>query len=880
MTDPVVLQDPINPFLRHYIVTLKNFDDLDAFYHDMEDPSNNNFTPDRAVALMDRREISRNTQYMLTDQEAEQLRQDPRVESVMLHPEILGISDNLFWAQQDTTEETFDKTSTTLPTIACNWALYRCTQSNNPVVNGKPWGEGGTAVIRSKLQLQPTGKNVDVVLVDYGVPDPLHPEYAVNADGTGGTRLKYANWTARTGINYPTTPTNGLAAESWHSWHVAGTVAGNRQGWARDANLYVASLGFNSNIFDYVREWHLSKPVNIETGRRNPTIINMSIGSSISYSVPGSGASGWNRNNISRIFYRGQFYYPPFTDQQLIDFGMVPGKPWPVIIASWAADVQDAIDNGIILVAAAGNENWRLDDPSGPDWNNFATYYGYDFYISRGCTPARIGSSGIAQPICVAALGSDANETRAYFSNYGPGIDVFAPGTNIVSSVPRIKGYADPRDTNYGIAYSQGTSMATPQVTGILACMLEDHPTWTQSQARSWLLENSKTNQITEITTQGTYYQLSGSPNKLAYFPNEWTEQIPVANVSLVLNSSYVIENSVSPLIWTFTRDGDISSNLSVNYTVSGSALLNYDYTTTAFNSVSGIQTITIPQGSNSATVSILPKTDGLTEGNETISLQLSSGNGYAITTTVPVVGTIIDYVTVKPRVTLSVSPKTVTESSRTGITWTFSRSPVNSSNVTVYFNVAGTATYGADYVSNQVSGSGVNTLTIPAYTARAIVNIKPIVDNALEPIETVSLALLEGPEYIAASTAPITATITNTYVPLPAIKITVSPSVVMENGNRNIVFTVGRTGQTSLPLTVNYVVSGTASAGVDYVGVSAGPSIVTIPAGRSSTTITVVPINDKIKENRETVTISLSRGNGYIVGSPGYASAVIVSDD
>lgn len=878
MTDPVILQDPTNPFLQHYIVTLKNFDDLEKFYVDMEDPSNNNFTPDRPVQLMDRREISRNTHYMLTDEEAEELRHDPRVESVMLHPEILGISDSLFWAQQDTSVETFDKTSGTSPTSACNWALYRCTQTVNPTVNGRPWGEGGSTVINSKLQLAPTGKNVDVVLVDFGIPDPDHPEYAVNADGTGGSRLKYVNWTARTGISYPSAPTNGLAADTWHAWHVAGTVAGNRQGWARDASISVASLAVSSNIFDYVREWHLAKSVNPATGRKNPTIVNMSIGSSLDYSAPGSGSPGWNRTNLSRVYYRGQYYYPPFTDQQLINFGMVPGKPWPIISASWAADVQDAINNGIIVVAAAGNESWRIDQPGGQDWNNFATYYGYNFYISRGCTPARIGSTGANQPICVAALGSDANETRAYFTNYGPGVDVFAPGTNINSSVPRIRGSADPRNASYGLAYSQGTSMSTPQVTGILACMLETNPAWTHAQARSWIIETAKSNQLAETTTQSTYYPLSGSPNRLAYFSNQWTEQAILSNVTLSISPSSVIENSVSPLVWTFTRDGDISNSLTVNYAVGGTAALNYDYTTSAFNSSTG--NVVIAQGSNTATVSVLPKTDGLTEGNETVSLQLLSSNAYITGTMTPVTGTIVDYVAVKPRISLTVSPTTVTESSRTGINWTISRSPVTAESVTVNFAVSGTATFGVDYISNQITGAGTNSITIPAGSASVIVNVKPIVDTLFEATETVRLALLPSSNYTTASVLPVTASITNTYVPLPAVKITVSPSLITENGTRNLVFTVGRTGQNSLPLTVNYSVSGTAVSGVDYTGVAAGRGNITIPQNQNSVSITVVPIDDRVRENRESITVSLSTGPNYLVGSPGYASGFIADND
>ena len=56
---------------KDYIVTLKNKNDLDNFYDDMETPGGNLYIPDRSVEVADRRKISRNTHYYLTAEEAE-----------------------------------------------------------------------------------------------------------------------------------------------------------------------------------------------------------------------------------------------------------------------------------------------------------------------------------------------------------------------------------------------------------------------------------------------------------------------------------------------------------------------------------------------------------------------------------------------------------------------------------------------------------------------------------------------------------------------------------------------------------------------------------------------------------------------------------------
>ena len=85
------------------------------------------------------------------------------------------------------------------------------------------------------------------------------------------------------------------------------------------------------------------------------------------------------------------------------------------------------------------------------------------------------------------------------------------------------------------------------------------------------------------------------------------------------------------------------------------------------------------------------------------------------------------------------------------------------------------------------------------------------------------------------------------------------------------------RDGDTSAPLTVHYVVSGTAIAGADYQALSGA---VLIAAGAATAPITVTPIDDALLESNETVVLALSAGGGYGVGSPATASIAVVSDD
>ncbi len=103
--------------------------------------------------------------------------------------------------------------------------------------------------------------------------------------------------------------------------------------------------------------------------------------------------------------------------------------------------INYALGQGCIIVAAAGNSNSTA--------NHYPAAYG--------------GVIGVA-----ATQGSDA---KASFSNHGTYVDVAAPGTAIYSTLPNI---GAPPSNLYG--FKQGTSMATPMVSGLLGLMYSYNP--------------------------------------------------------------------------------------------------------------------------------------------------------------------------------------------------------------------------------------------------------------------------------------------------------------------------------------------------------------------------------------------------------------------
>ena len=525
--------------MNEYIVTCRSYEDLENLYDDMETPGGSLYIPDRAVDLVHRRAISRNTHYMLTEEEAAEIRNDERVIACERLAKDRGIVPDYLWTQTDD----FNKTTGTFAGDDKNWGLYRVIEGDS-VTN---WGSDGTDEITNRtIVTTSSGKNVDVVIVDAHI-NPDHPEFAVNPDGSGGSRVNQFNWFAYNSVlgygsnGTYTYSTSGASPNSNHGTHVAGTACGNTQGWARDANIYNMAFSdtlsgvtdWDEKLWDYLRHFHKNKLPNEDTGRRNPTITNHSWGYS---------RVNINLSTLTSVTYRGTTTALSGTDSQkktvLEDNGVpVPANTYlyktPARIAAVDADVQDAIADGVIVISSAGNSYWNCDTSSGNDYNNYVVTSS-TIYHSRGSTP---GSAD--NVICVGSIGSKINEYKSNFSNWGERVDIWAPGSDIISAVydssspptsynPII---ADSRNSSYHLASISGTSMAGPQVAGVIACLAEQEPFLTQAEALQHLKENS----LAEVGTTGTinhsnngsstgYEAFGDSHNRYLFMPKKRPE--------------------------------------------------------------------------------------------------------------------------------------------------------------------------------------------------------------------------------------------------------------------------------------------------------------------------------------------------------------------
>ena len=134
--------------------------------------------------------------------------------------------------------------------------------------------------------------------------------------------------------------------------------------------------------------------------------------------------------------------------------------------------------------------------------------------------------------------------------------------------------------------------------------------------------------------------------------------------------------------------------------------------------------------------------------------------------------------------------------------------------------------------------------------------------------------------EITIASNAPNT----NLVVPItargtgPTITVAASnPSAAEPNSTTTITFT--RTGVNTSALNVSYTLSGSATNGADYTGLS---GTVLVPAGSNpqSVTVTMTALDDGIVEGDETVTLTIASDPSYETGGSGSVTITIADND
>jgi subtilisin family serine protease len=523
-----------------YNVILHKGVDYQSFWDDMENENDggNLYIPNRTVDSPNQRASSqRQTWYTLSEEEAETVRNDERVLAVEIPPED---RDDIIIGHHSTQSGTFTKTTSDSGNYQ-NWGLIRALSKDNIYGTSTTTSENYTYTL--------TGKGVDVVTQDSGMQTD-HPEWV--------DRFESVDWGTYGAF---TQNANHDRDFDGHGSHCAGIAVGKTFGFAKGSKVFNQKIsgleGSGDNgtgispsfAFDAIKGWHNAKPIDTITGYKRPTVVNMSWGYSTSLT----------NDNITAINYRGTSYTGGDIDtagERESNYGLMESQATATVyranvrILSIDTDIEELLDAGVHVCVAAGNRSNKADEVGGDDYNNTFSIGSGNKYYHRGSSPyGDAAMNGSQRAIIVGNIDSSVSsgtlDRKATSSETGPGVDIYAAGTNIMSSTSTTNRWGGGSqnytlNTNFKQTNITGTSMASPQVAGVLACILELHPEFTPAQGKQWLLDNAGS----AILNTGTGNDwtndrsLKGGEAKVLYMPFSNPTPIKVTGLPITFNLS------------------------------------------------------------------------------------------------------------------------------------------------------------------------------------------------------------------------------------------------------------------------------------------------------------------------------------------------------
>ncbi|HEX5589322.1 MAG TPA: S8 family serine peptidase [Candidatus Limnocylindrales bacterium] len=393
-----------------------------------------------------------------------------------------------------------------------------------------------TGVARVGGRTSPTAKingidervDADVAIVDTGI-DGAHPD--LNVAG---------------GVNCSTADRGAWQDDNGHGTHVAGTVA------AKDNGIGVVGVAPGARL------WAVR-------------ILDASGGGFLSWYICGLDWIAAQRD-------------PGDATRPLIEAVNMSVAKWGADDGNCGATNNDVlhaaicrlVSSGVTVVAAAAND-------SGPASKRVPAAYDEVITVSAlADTDGRPG--GLGGNRCYSWGTYDVDDTFADFSNYGPDVDLIAPGKCIWSTK---------RGNTYG--WSSGTSMAAPHVTGAVALYRASRPYLSPAEVKRALLYLGSTNWFTGTDPDSTHERLL-DVSRIGPFGTVTMTPSPAAVVATESGGTF-------PISLTLARPGVLEElTLSVTGAPAGLSAALDRTAMFGFEATSAKLTVSVPRGYPSGT--------------------------------------------------------------------------------------------------------------------------------------------------------------------------------------------------------------------------------------------------------------------------------------
>jgi gliding motility-associated-like protein len=304
-----------------------------------------------------------------------------------------------------------------------------------------------------------------------------------------------------------------------------------------------------------------------------------------------------------------------------------------------------------------------------------------------------------------------------------------------------------------------------------------------------------------------------------------------------------------------------ITEDVTVQFTVSGTATVNTDYT---IQGASSPNTLVIPAGSIEQYVNIVSSNDGVIEGPESVTIQLNSAQSASRNFPIDQTTATIAIIDANSASSTPLQIIAGTNGSEPALSCMFTVKLAGVATsawpVTVGYAVSGTARSGDDY--------RIGTIVIPANMNSVNVVLSVQDDQVIESDEEVVIQLLSGSATDGGGNAfifppdPVNENISVTIGDNDAMPANMVLSLQKQSdaaepsthGGFSIALPVGYVAER--PMLLNYTLQGTATRDVDYTFTKQS-----IPGYTNSDLLPVTVTDDALVEATETVTLTLTNG-------------------
>ena len=315
---------------------------------------------------------------------------------------------------------------------------------------------------------------------------------------------------------------------------------------------------------------------------------------------------------------------------------------------------------------------------------------------------------------------------------------------------------------------------------------------------------------------------------------------------TVVLSGPASVNENAGSVNYTVSLSGSagtvLASPVSVVTGITNGTTNSSDYTFTS-------QTLTFPAGTilgqpgSTITFPLIINDDGITEDDENYTITIQNLSGPAALGNTAVQTTILDN---RPIVATITAGNDGNENGLINGTFIVRLSKPSTNNTLINYTLSGTAKEGEDYTV------AVRTVTIPAGETTGVIQIPVLGDRLIEGNETV-IATLTTSNNPALVVLPIPATINIIDGTTGTVIVTGTRDGAEPSTPGQFTFTLSQVSTADTK--IGFVVSGTATSGLDYTSI--GSSVI-IPAGVSSVTLNVPVLDDNLSEGNETVILTM----------------------